>query len=640
MIRWSAILGCVLLGCSEYGIEGVPLPQAPKDDTGDTDTDRETGDTDTGEITCPDRIWGAGSVSVDEDCYVTPPVGAFTPIVEWTLFSFDEYPNHRRTLMTPLVGQMTDDNGDGIRNDSDTPDILLVQFRSEREGVMRLISGTGTTVHWSVHEVQYGEETFHPYRYSGAAIGDIDADASPDIVTTLVDSNGTCIIGSFESDGRVKWVQTDAVVRCGGNAPALADMRGDGSPDIVFGPYILDGDSGAIRAEGEWGAGVDSGYVNSGYHAFPVDLDGDGLMEVVTGSGLYDVDGELKCITGFDDGYPAVADLDNDGVGEFVVTGGGTIAVFNSECWLIDSWAVESGGHGGPATIADYDGDGEPEIGVAERVAYTCYESDGTVLWTQLVEDYSSHSTGSSVFDFEGDGYAEVVYADESTVWIYQGATGAVRLAETSHTSATVNEYPVVVDVDGDGEVEIVIPDDEGVYVVGDADHTWVAGRQVWNQSAYHITNILDDLTLPTSPPPNWPTYNNFRSGDITPNEGAILADPFPLLIDICLDDCDEGVAQVVAQIGNQGLSVLPVGHPIQLVLDGEDGSRTVVDTQYSTFDVVSGMTSEGLVFRISSDRFEQEGTWALYVPDVGGEVDCNPENNWLALPADFVCPE
>ena len=45
-----------------------------------------------------------------------------------------------------------------------------------------------------------------------------------------------------------------------------------------------------------------------------------------------------------------------------------------------------------------------------------------------------------------------MVYADEQTLWIYQGSTGRIRLAETTHQSGTVNEYPVVVDVDGDGE--------------------------------------------------------------------------------------------------------------------------------------------------------------------------------------------
>ena len=39
--------------------------------------------------------------------------------------------------------------------------------------------------------------------------------------------------------------------------------------------------------------------------------------------------------------------------------------------------------------------------------------------------DHSSSATGSSVFDFEEDGYAEVVYNDETMLRIYDGETGA-----------------------------------------------------------------------------------------------------------------------------------------------------------------------------------------------------------------------
>jgi hypothetical protein len=33
----------------------------------------------------------------------------------------------------------------------------------------------------------------------------------------------------------------------------------------------------------------------------------------------------------------------------------------------------------------------------------------------------------------------------------------------------------------------------------------------LWNQHSYHITNILDDTTVPAKETPNWTTYNNYR---------------------------------------------------------------------------------------------------------------------------------
>ena len=144
-----------------------------------------------------------------------------------------------------------------------------------------------------------------------------------------------------------------------------------------------------------------------------------------------------------EDGFTAAADLDGDGEGEFVVVGDGTVRVFNADCSSVTSWTLRSGGTGGPPTISDFDADGQPEIGVAGAYTYDVYEADGTLLWSAPITDASSHSTGSSVHDFEADGHPEVVYADEDTLWIFDGATGDVRLADNRHTSRTLHEYPV-----------------------------------------------------------------------------------------------------------------------------------------------------------------------------------------------------
>src|SRR3954453_18023139 len=70
--------------------------------------------------------------------------------------------------------------------------------------------------------------------------------------------------------------------------------------------------------------------------------------------------------------------------------------------------------------------------------------------------DLSSSVTGSTVFDFEGDGKAEVIYGDECFLWVFDGQTGAGRFA-APHTSFTGTEASLVADVDGDGRSEIVM---------------------------------------------------------------------------------------------------------------------------------------------------------------------------------------
>src|SRR5690606_3574369 len=102
------------------------------------------------------------------------------------------------------------------------------------------------------------------------------------------------------------------------------------------------------------------------------------------------------------------------------------------ECAANDSLRTQSvilpGGQsgsnrGGPPTIADFDKDGRPEIGVAGGYFYTVFDINRPgeaiehpadepapepgqifVRWKQATQDKSSNATGSSVFDFQGDG--------------------------------------------------------------------------------------------------------------------------------------------------------------------------------------------------------------------------------------------
>src|SRR5207244_2394757 len=76
------------------------------------------------------------------------------------------------------------------------------------------------------------------------------------------------------------------------------------------------------------------------------------------------------------------------------------------------------------------------------------------MLWSAPTQDTSSRVTGSAVFDFDGDGRAEVVYNDERFLRIYDGATGAVRFS-TPNWSGTLYENPVI--VDGDCGAQIVV---------------------------------------------------------------------------------------------------------------------------------------------------------------------------------------
>ena len=118
---------------------------------------------------------------------------------------------------------------------------------------------------------------------------------------------------------------------------------------------------------------------------------------------------------------------------------------------------------------------------------------------------------------FIADITAEAIYADETNLFVF-GDDGTVLL-QTPRSSGTLIEYPVVADVDNDGSAEIVVVSNETfgnqtplLQVIQDVDDRWIQARRIWNQHAYHVTNIREDGTLPSPPVNNWETLNTFRT--------------------------------------------------------------------------------------------------------------------------------
>ncbi len=464
----------------------------------------------------------------------------------------------------------------------------------------------------------------------------------------LPDGRSACQVVALEVDGSVAWIAHDTLLPCGGHAPALGDLTGDGTVEVVVGDLAIAGADGTLLWEGGQGKGAYPSHPEIGYHTVISDLDGDGLQEVLTGQTLYDAHGTVVCGFASDeqDGFVGVADLDLDGVGEVVSVGGGVVRVLEPDCSVTAQWLLAGSGNGGPPTIADYDTDGVPEIGIADATTYSVYEPTGTVLWSMPVDDASSNATGSVVFDFEGDGRPEAVYADETRLWVFDGLTGAVRLEDRNHASRTLHEFPTVADVDADGQTEIIVPcggghdheNSNGLYVLGSASGSWVPSRQVWNQHAYSITNVEDDLGIPSPGVPNWPTYNNFRSGDVMPSGAGMAADGVPLA-EVCLDECELGRVVVWIKLGNAGGAGLRYGVPLSLYAEDIGGYRTFIDTVWADDVVMVGETSSMMRVAIETPWIENQAL--ILVADdeagVGWVPECNEDNNELRFEIEEV---
>lgn len=376
------------------------------------------------------------------------------------------------------------------------------------------------------------------------AVADLDGDKQPEIVgikpdnrVVVMDASGAALRISDEAAK----ISAAGIVRANGGA-AIANLDGQGVAEIVYAGMALRFEQGKLVTlfnvsvmGGEWGV-----------LSAVADVDLDGKPEVIVGNQI------LDGLTGADKtppwvvwppGYPAVAQLDASTPEPEIVLHsslgfekGELLRIYHpvSGALVFGPPAVSYGRWGGPPTVADFDGDGLPEVGVAGPSSYRVYDpgcgacTDG-VLWQKSSLDMSSGSTGSSVFDFNGDGRAEVIYRDECWLRVYDGQTGQLRFAHPA-TSLTLLDNPVVADLDRDGHADLVVPtmhyvpcaneqelklkagpQTQGVLVLEDEKNRWMPSRGLWNQHTYHITNVNDDLTVPAKETPSWLGDNSYR---------------------------------------------------------------------------------------------------------------------------------
>ncbi len=524
---------------------GLPLEDGNLSDSGPLE-DAAIPDGDVVEIEDPVRV-----------CRYIPPPGEFAPIRKCFWNEPSTFPDSDDVVMTPVVANLTDDNGDGIIDTRDIPDIAFVSYRYREDGccnspgILRVVSGRcgedGHLIeHFSINSPVLDNS-------AGLAIGDIDGDGVPDIVA-MKRSSGTV---AYDNMGNVKWESPHPQGSDNYTAvqPAIVDLDGDGIAEILVGRVVLCGLTGLIKWRGVGGLGI-NGFL--GPMSLAADINLDGRPEVIAGNTVYRADGLLLWQFDFPsassrcraseqgrpcDGYAAVGDFDDDPEAEIVIVRAGDVWILNHDGTLLAKLEipVDNCGYneGGPPTIADFDGDGRAEIGVAGADFYVVFDLDCCdelphcpgipqgedyceapgIRWSFPTDDCSSRVTGSSVFDFDGDGRAEVVYNDERYFRIFDGMDGTV-LVEIPNRSHTRLEYPIIADVNNDGNANIVFIENSnvignlnrGIHVWGDGEDRWVPTRRIWNQHMYNITNITEEGLLPPyNHLPNWLVFNNFR---------------------------------------------------------------------------------------------------------------------------------
>lgn len=628
----ALLLFLTLPACFEYAFNKNKDKEHPGEDTADFDTGEPIPDSGLEPGSCDTPDFEPVEVGVTDVC-VPDGDGSFTPIVEWGL---GEGGNSRSTV---VVGDV---NQDGM------PDIVanIATFFSDGsffgQGALVVAAGDGSGTLWTVDDANMGFAT-HP------ALGDIDGDGRPEIVTirehesSLIGAVGDYTLVAYDAEGATLWESEHFVGDDFDYASSvtLADMDHDGEVEIVAGRVILRPD-GSTRGVGLYGRGTYGTVAlgtwtpdESGLTAI-ADLNLDGQDEIIVGDAMYDANGDaIWHDSSADDAYVAPLNLDADPEGEFIAVTGNTVRAVDTDGAVI--WGptmIPSANIVSPPAVDDLDGDGKPEVVVAGGNKLVALNAeDGSTLWSARVTDETGAS-GASIFDFEGDGVPEVVYIDEIEMAAYDGATGALKFYSSEHASDTMFDYPTIADVDADGQAEILVGHvglEYAISIYGDLDESWAPARMVWNQHAYGITNINDDLSIPTTATPNFSAYNSWHSAlDENTSMGQVV-DLEPEILDVCTDDCDDGVLRVAGRVLNRSEREIPAGVMVSLYLD-IGGASALAATVATTAPIPSGMSGEALEFEVSASLSRgATGVW-LSVDDDGegrGEItECTEANN------------
>ena len=455
----------------------------------------------------------------DPNCTLAIAAGAFAPVVFCSFPAqpgvdaggiVDPFPTYVDVQATPIVVNFNQAPG----SDSGTsgPPSIIAPFTvpvpnsyTENAGVIRVLNGTNCALEANLGNGASGVTA--PMRSSTAvAVGDLDGDGVAEVVAYSGDLSVVAFTRkagvwsplwksiNATTDGTTEFTAT---ILSGESwaGPSIHDLDNDGKPEILVEGYVINGQTGVLRAP----LPADYATYSVGIPPVVADLDSNGKVELITGAHVWDFDGTTNAWV--DDpayllttttlpGWAGIADFNPyDGLKtpEIAIAETSTLSVYNRDHSVFMGMTAISvpGGGGGPPTIADFDGDGLPEIGLAGQDYYTVFDPDcqatprtggkcattGTnacdstpgaacptfVLWDRKTQDHSSNITGSSVFDFQATGTAQVVYADECFARVFNGQNGAVQFSQY-HSSCTWLENPIVADVDGDFHAELVVP--------------------------------------------------------------------------------------------------------------------------------------------------------------------------------------
>ncbi len=409
----------------------------------------------------------------------------------------------------------------------------------------------------------------------------------------------------------------------------------------------------------------------AGYTVYKVNItnvDGEAGNSMIPNNFL--LEGQLR------DGVTTIGDINNDGRLDIVVSSRGNSSIGRLYAYTINSDTPEliakvnppttvgaSTDNMGAAFIGDIDGNGQVSIGITRPDRLLMYDYNGSsnfVLKWVLGSNDGSGLTGVTMFDFDQNGIQELVYRDETHIRILKGSENPpVDIARFTCISGTGMEYPIVGELEGTRESRICIACGEGgsrtigklnIFSSAIEHQPWAPSRPIWNQYGYHVFNINNDLTVPTSPLNNATyaegTFNNyFVQASYVNDKGEFIQPAFDMSGEIhCLTFNEvTGNVEITFDIFNNATSSLyaPPGFTISFFHGDPTTSGELIGTYTTTAGLDPGETLEDLLFTFGITDFNfPNGIYMLvnsggivnfediYDPENYNLLECNFEDN------------
>ncbi len=396
---------------------------------------------------------------------------------------------------TPLSVAVADLNGDG------KPDLIManicISSGSCGNGTVSVLLGNGDGTYRAA--VSYSSGGYYP---SAVAVADVNGDGKPDLLVANQcasscsgSSPGVGSVGVLlgNGDGTFQSVVTYNTAGYFGKALAVADVNGDGKPDLLVtiqcgtNPCSSDSMVGVMLGNGNGTFQAAVTYGSGGYAAESIavhDVNGDGKPDLLVsnqcasygncangggvgvllgnGNGTFQSPVSYSS-TGIADSV-AVADVNGDGKPDLLVgnycapsncPGGttGTVAVLlgNGDGTFKTAVSYNSGGYAQPSVaVADVNGDRKPDLLVASQCADSACSANGAVGVLlgngdgnfQPVVTYGSggyYASSLVAADVNGDGKPDLLVANQwtSSSNSTNGTTGVLINTTTSAPTTT-----------------------------------------------------------------------------------------------------------------------------------------------------------------------------------------------------------